>query len=151
MLSLIPDKDVLCLTHIPPPVDQLLTLGDPRDRIRQADVHLLEIDFLRRGTRVWEYDGMPGNVPYLIVLTRSGARRMEAMSNIALREHAASFLFKAYAGLLASTVLIIFLQGFQLWGFQLDAGFLNWLGAATIGEVAGLAALVYGALFKKSS
>jgi hypothetical protein len=75
----------------------------------------------------------------------------EAMSNIALREHAASFLFKAYAGLLASTVLIIFLQGFHLWGFQLDAGFLNWLGAATIGEVAGLAALVYGALCKKSS
>jgi hypothetical protein len=32
MLSLIPDKGVLCLTHIPPPVNQLLTLGDPRDR-----------------------------------------------------------------------------------------------------------------------
>ncbi|ETX08554.1 MAG: hypothetical protein ETSY2_04710 [Candidatus Entotheonella gemina] len=75
----------------------------------------------------------------------------EAMSNIALRERAASFLSKAYAGLLASTVLIIFRQGFHLWGFQLDAKFLNWLGAATIGEVAGLAALVYGALFKKSS
>ena len=48
-----------------------------RDRLRQADVHLLEIDFLRRGTRVWEYDGMPTHVPYLIVLTRSGARQME--------------------------------------------------------------------------
>jgi hypothetical protein len=48
-----------------------------RDRIRQAEVHLLEIDFLRRGTRVWEYDGMPTHVPYLIVLTRSGARQME--------------------------------------------------------------------------
>jgi len=48
-----------------------------RDRIRQADMHLLEIDVLRRGTRVWEYDGMPIHVPYLIVLTRSGARQME--------------------------------------------------------------------------
>src|SRR5712691_1535347 len=75
----------------------------------------------------------------------------EAMSNIALREHAASFLFKAYASLLAASVLIIFLQGFQIWGFMLDAGFLNWLCAATIGEVAGLAALVYGALFRKTS
>ena len=74
----------------------------------------------------------------------------EAMSTIALRERAASFLFKAYAGLLASTVLIIFLQGFHLWGFHLEAGFLHWLGAATIGEVAGLAALVYGALFRKT-
>ena len=75
----------------------------------------------------------------------------EAMSNIALRERAASFLFKAYVGLLTATVLIIFLQGFQLWGFKLETGFLNWLGAATIGEVAGLAALVYGALFRKTS
>ncbi len=48
-----------------------------RIRLRQADVHLLEIDLLRRGMRVWEYDGMPENVPYLIVLTRSGARHME--------------------------------------------------------------------------
>ena len=75
----------------------------------------------------------------------------EAMSNTALRERAAAFLFKAYAGLLTATVLIIFLQGFQLWGFKLEAGFLHWLGAATIGEVAGLAALVYGALFRKTS
>jgi hypothetical protein len=75
----------------------------------------------------------------------------EAMSNIALRERAASFLFKAYTGLLTATILIIFLQGFQLWGFKLDVGFLNWLGAATIGEIAGLAALVYGSLFKKTS
>ena len=46
----------------------------------------------------------------------------EAMSNIALREHAASFLFKAYASLLAATVLIIFLQGFQLWGYLKHPG-----------------------------
>lgn len=30
-----------------------------RDRIRQANVHLLEIDLLRRGSRVWEYSGIP--------------------------------------------------------------------------------------------
>lgn len=48
-----------------------------RDRIRQAEVHLLEIDLLRRGTRVWDYDGIPGDVPYLVVLTRSDTRRLE--------------------------------------------------------------------------
>lgn len=48
-----------------------------RHRIRQANVHLLEIDLLRRGTRVWIYDGMPSHVPYLVVLTRSGAQQME--------------------------------------------------------------------------
>lgn len=48
-----------------------------RHRIRQANVHLLEIDLLRRGTRVWEYDGMPADVPYLVVLTRSDAQQME--------------------------------------------------------------------------
>jgi hypothetical protein len=75
--------------------------------------------------------------------------REEALSNIAMRERAITFLFTAYGGLLASTVIIIFLQGFHLGGFNLDSGFLNWLGGATIGEVAGLAGLVYGALFRK--
>lgn len=75
--------------------------------------------------------------------------REEALSNIAMRERAVTFLFTVYGGLLASTVIIIFLQGFHWGGFNLDPGFLNWLGGATIGEVAGLASLVYGALFKK--
>lgn len=73
--------------------------------------------------------------------------REEALSNIAMRERAVTFLFMAYGGLLASTVTIIFLQGFHLWKFNLDSEFLKWLGIATIGEVGGLAALVYGALF----
>lgn len=75
--------------------------------------------------------------------------REEALSTIAMREKAVTFLFWAYGGLLASTVIIIFFQGFHLWGFSLESGFLKWLGGATIGEVAGLAALVYGALFRK--
>jgi hypothetical protein len=47
-----------------------------RERIRQAEVHLLEIDLLRRGNRVWEYSGIP-EVPYVIVLTRAGAGKVE--------------------------------------------------------------------------
>lgn len=47
-----------------------------RERIRGADVHLLEIDLVRRGTRVWEYARLP-QVPYVVVLTRAGSSTME--------------------------------------------------------------------------
>ncbi len=47
-----------------------------RERIRQAEVHLLEIDLLRRGSRVWEYSPLP-DVPYMVVLTRAAAGMME--------------------------------------------------------------------------
>jgi len=59
------------------------------------------------------------------------------------------FLLCAYGALLFCTMLIIFLQGFKAWGFQLESAFLHWLGGATIGEVGGLALLVYGFFFKK--
>ncbi len=47
-----------------------------RERIRAAGVHLLEIDLVRRGTRVWEYARVP-QVPYMVVLTRAGSSTME--------------------------------------------------------------------------
>jgi hypothetical protein len=47
-----------------------------RERIRQANVHLLEIDLLRRGTRIWEYPGIP-DLPYVIVLSRAAAGQVE--------------------------------------------------------------------------
>ena len=68
---------------------------------------------------------------------------------ISLRTRAANFMFYAFGGLLISTLAIILLQGFNLGGFDLQMDFLSWLGAATIGEVAGLLLIVYGALFKK--
>lgn len=74
--------------------------------------------------------------------------REQALSNITLRQMVVQFLNRAYGGLLISTVTLIFLQGFHLWGFELDSGFLNWLGAATVGEIVGLCVLVYGALFR---
>lgn len=75
--------------------------------------------------------------------------RKQALSDIRLREGALIFLYWAYGGLLTLTMLIMFLQGFKLWGFGLDNALLMWLGGATVGEVAGLAALVYGALFRR--
>jgi hypothetical protein len=59
------------------------------------------------------------------------------------------FLFWVYGPAVAATFTIIFLQGFGAWGFHLEAGFLNWLGAATIGELGIIAGAVYGGLFKK--
>ena len=47
-----------------------------RERIRNAGVHLLEIDLVRRGTRVWEYSRIPEK-PYVVVLTRAGAGTIE--------------------------------------------------------------------------
>jgi len=44
---------------------------------------------------------------------------------------------------------MFFLQGFRLWGFQLDSALIQWLGAATIGEVGGLLTLTFAAIFKK--
>jgi hypothetical protein len=46
-------------------------------------------------------------------------------------------------------MVIFYLQGFKAWGFNLDASLLKWLGGATIGEIAGLLTLTFGAVFKK--
>jgi Protein of unknown function (DUF4058) len=47
-----------------------------RERLRAAHVHLLEIDLLRRGTRVWVHPRIP-EVPYLVLLTRAQASAVE--------------------------------------------------------------------------
>jgi|LGVF01.2.fsa_nt_gb hypothetical protein len=58
------------------------------------------------------------------------------------------YLFAIYAILIVSTLTIIFLEGFHLYGFDIDDGLLKWLGVSILGEVAGLAVHVYGSLFK---
>jgi len=52
------------------------------------------------------------------------------------------------AGLGFSLACVI-LYGFKLGGFDLEVSTINILVAATLGEVAGLLGIVYGALFKK--
>lgn len=59
------------------------------------------------------------------------------------------FLLFSYTILLLFTMTIIFFQGFNYRGFKLEPTFLNWLGGATIGEIGGLACLVYGFFFKR--
>jgi hypothetical protein len=50
---------------------------DKRERLRAAQVHLLEIDLLRRGTRAWRHPRLP-DAPYLVLLTRAQANAVEA-------------------------------------------------------------------------
>lgn len=66
----------------------------------------------------------------------------------ATQDRIVTFLLVAYGSLLAATMIIFFLQGFKLWGFNLDTSILKWLGGATIGEVAGLLAIAIRRLFK---
>lgn len=67
---------------------------------------------------------------------------------ISHRDWALGFLLSAYGLLLVSTLVIIFFQGFTFRGFHLEPAFLNWLGGATITQVALIAAAVYRSLFK---
>jgi len=73
----------------------------------------------------------------------------EGYSTIWMRETAIKYLLIAYSGTLICTFTIYFLQGFKWRGFDLYYSLLHWLGAATIGEIGGLLALVYGALFRR--
>lgn len=55
-----------------------------RQRLYNANVHLIEIDLLRRGTRPFVHPRLP-LVPYLMTLTRAQAREVEVWP-IALRD-----------------------------------------------------------------
>jgi hypothetical protein len=54
----------------------ITTYRQKRQRLYDAQVHLIEIDLLRRGTRPFSHPGLPA-VPYLITLTRSPAQAVE--------------------------------------------------------------------------
>jgi hypothetical protein len=73
------------------------------------------------------------------------------LSNISMREKAAIFFFTIYGLALVATLAVYFLQGFNAWGFNLQTELLKWLGGVTLGELGGLALLVYGFLFRLKS
>lgn len=54
----------------------LTTYRQKRQRLYQANVHLLELDLLRRGARPFAQPRLP-EVPYCIALTRAQAKQME--------------------------------------------------------------------------
>ena len=64
-----------------------------------------------------------------------------------MREGAIKFIYIAFGSILVFTMAIIVFHGFGFWGFELPPSFLHWLGAATVGEVAGLVFIVFQFLF----
>ncbi len=68
---------------------------------------------------------------------------------LSFRRRAIVFLFVSYGVILIATLAIFFFQGFKFKGFTIADSILDRLAIATIGEVAGLGGIVYGALFKK--
>jgi hypothetical protein len=74
------DNELITSIEILSPVNKrepgLVKYRHKRQRLRQAGVHLLEIDLLRRGARPLAHPRIP-DVPYLITLTRSYASQVE--------------------------------------------------------------------------
>lgn len=54
----------------------LIPYRQKRQRLYEANVHLIEIDWLRRGIRPFEHPRLP-EVPYLVTLTRAQASEVE--------------------------------------------------------------------------
>ena len=61
---------------MPSPFPGMDPYRQKRQRLYNANVHLIEIDLLRRGTRPFTHPRLP-TVPYLMTLTRVQAREIE--------------------------------------------------------------------------
>jgi hypothetical protein len=74
------DSELITSIEILSPVNKrepgLTKYRQKRQRLRQAGIHLLEIDLLRRGARPLIHPRIP-DVPYLVTLTRSHAGQVE--------------------------------------------------------------------------
>lgn len=70
------------------------------------------------------------------------AELLREKRRLATESKNAQFLRRAFGASLILTYACIFLQGFGILGFHLTEQFLNWLGGATIGQTAGLFAMV---------
>ncbi len=72
-------------------------------------------------------------------------RRLEAEMELLARARAKDLqvsllntLVWVFLGAFGFTLLVLVLQGFHLWGFDLDTSIVQMLGVATIGEIGGL-------------
>lgn len=61
----------------------------------------------------------------------------------------AIFVCTALALSLISALGIFYLQGFHWMGFNLPENLMHWIGLATIGAIASLSSMVYGAFFER--
>jgi hypothetical protein len=87
--------------------------------------------------------------PVTILTIKEWATKATVEHNIGLQKQIVSFLVRAYGSLLAASVATFLLQGFGIGGFKLSETVLRYVGAATIGEIGGLLALTFRAVFMK--
>jgi hypothetical protein len=80
---------------------------------------------------------------------RYSIERLRARHRIEMQRFLAKFICGALGLACAAAFVLFYLQGFQGSGFRLESSLMHWIGAATIGALAGLAAAVYGAFFRK--
>lgn len=74
----------------------------------------------------------------------------QALNEMWLQNLLVCFFMFIFVASVASTFTIFFLHGFKVKGFQLPVSLLNWLGGATIGQIAGLGLIIYKSLFPSS-
>jgi hypothetical protein len=75
-------------------------------------------------------------------MSQFDVHKLEVRGAVRIRAESAVFLRRAFGFSLAMSFGVILCQGFHLWGFHLTESFLHWLGGATVGQVAGLFAMV---------
>jgi hypothetical protein len=78
----------------------------------------------------------------LLKMSGNDIERFKARANIRLRADMARFLRRAFGWSLVATFGLYFCQGFHVLGFALSEAEMHWLGGATIGQIAGLLAVV---------
>jgi len=76
--------------------------------------------------------------------------RVTTEHNIGLERRIVTFLLRAYGCLLAVSIVIFLLQGFNLWGFKLSDTDLRFIGTATVGEIGGLLLLTFRAILSRT-
>jgi hypothetical protein len=74
--------------------------------------------------------------------------RETAVHQMSMQRFLMKFICCILGGCCAVTLSIFLLQGFHLWGFQLDRALMHWIGGATVGSIGGLAGTIVRAAFK---
>jgi len=89
------------------------------------------------------------SLPPVTVTPREFLTREVTHRTLKMREVIVWCMLGIFGFLILMTTVFFLFQGFHLWGFSLPESLLQWLGGATIGEVAGLIALSITSFLKK--
>ena len=74
---------------------------------------------------------------------------IELKNRISIRTEICRFLMKALSFSTVCCFALVFLQGFQAWGFKISESFLRWLCGATIAQIAILLGVFTRAVWEK--